>query len=209
MRKTHETTPSLRVKRFIEGVIKTASACLHEQFHFVNKHGFFVKNCSNLFRCFYFESSKRVSILLNPSLILTLKASNKHPRLKVPKAHHRDCWRFFKKEALRGTGSWTTKMAVMGPDIMLVFYVLRRNGHPSYFFAKILKILSTPVTRIQSKISLLKLKHKLYRTSFFHPLLLSGTSSMITLTIRMQSFQSLRNKLFTRSKSFVWTQIFT
>ena len=47
MRKTHETTPSLRVKRFIEGVIKTATTCLHEQFHFVNKHGFFVKNCSN------------------------------------------------------------------------------------------------------------------------------------------------------------------
>ena len=46
------------------------------------------------------------------------------------------------------------------------------------------KVLSTWTTRNHSNIPLFNVKHEYFRNSFFHPLLLSGISSIIIFEIR-------------------------
>ena len=67
---------------------------------------------------------------------------------------------------------------------LCLFFKLKKNKHPSYLFDMIPKVLSTRTTRNYNNIPLFNVKHEYFRNSFFHPLLLSGISSIIIFKIR-------------------------
>ena len=67
---------------------------------------------------------------------------------------------------------------------LYLFFKLKKNKYPSYLFDMIPKVLSTRTTRNYSSILLFNVKHEYFRIFFFHPLLLSGISSIIIFEIR-------------------------
>ena len=76
---------------------------------------------------------------------------------------------------------------------LCLFIKLKKNKYPSYFFDIIPKVLSTRTTRNHNSIPLFNVKHEYSETLFFHPLLLSGISSIIIFKIRNR-LVLLRNK---------------
>ena len=67
---------------------------------------------------------------------------------------------------------------------LCLFFKLKKNLHPSYFFDIIPKVLSTQTTRNHNNMPLFNVKHEYIRNFFSHPLLLSGVSSIIIFEIR-------------------------
>ena len=67
---------------------------------------------------------------------------------------------------------------------LCLFFKLKKNVYPSYLFDIIPKVLSTQTTRNHNYMPLFNVKHEYLRNFFFHPLLLSGVSSIIIFEIR-------------------------
>ena len=67
---------------------------------------------------------------------------------------------------------------------MCLFFKLKKYKHFSYLFNIIPKVLTAPTTRNHNNIPLFNVKHEYFQNSFFHPLLLSGISSIIIFEIR-------------------------
>ena len=71
-------------------------------------------------------------------------------------------------------------------QILCLFFKLKKNQHPSYLFDMILKVWSTRTTRSHNNTLYLMFNMNTSETLFFHPLLLSGISSIIIFEIRNQ-----------------------